>query len=497
MNDMVSADILPREGTILDGPYQEGADEMVPLLATTKTVPPSRCSPGKWERFRWANLSLVTRLLIGPGAVLLASVVILLVTMVNGEAARARTELAIQSADELDLLTPALVEQALRDEVGKIHEMLQARSTRVTLQHIRWTDELGTTTHAPEQREEAKAPDWFVQWLDLPPAVSSRSISAGDVPYGVVQVYLSPVPTINRIWCQFTDGLEALMVVMALAFCMTVVILKTSLRSLHSLRLGAAGFADGDYDTRVAVDGPPEVRETIRAFNGMATNIQELLDRLRRLGVHMEAAREQHYKNIARELHDSMGGSLSMIKLGLASLSEDSANGRQDPAQFASLLSKVDDAIRLSRNIITALRPEMLDRKGLVATIEWYVEEFRRVTDATCELDLRATVYPPAEHNILVFRILQEALTNVARHSGATRLNVSTRDAHGNFVLTISDNGCGIPPTRPRGQHSYGLLAMEERARALNATLDVSPAPSGGTAVCLMVPVNDNQLSLL
>ncbi|MEW5890491.1 MAG: ATP-binding protein [Pseudomonadota bacterium] len=417
--------------------------------------------------------------------------------MIAIEATRVRADLSLQAADELDLLMPALLDEALLSDHTKIDRMLQARSSRRTLAHIRWVDKRGAVSHAPRVSEDITAPAWFVEWLDLPPAAIWREVSVAGETHGYVFLELSRAPAINRLWTQFLSGVEALTVVIIIAFCMTALILKNSLRPLHVLRLGASRFAAGDHGTRVDASGPPEILQTIQAFNHMAGDIQELLSRLRRLGAHMEAAREQHYKVIARELHDSLGGSLSMIRLGLASLGEDLASDDQKHAQVQSLLRKADDSIRIARNLISALRPETIDRKGLAATIRWYAEEFSRVTDIACEIDLKAVLQPAPDQNIGVFRIVQEALTNIAKHSGASRVSLTTRDSHGNFVLAISDNGRGISQQELRGSQSFGLLAMQERARILNATLEFSPSPSGGTTVTLNLPVTTTQLSLL
>jgi two-component system, NarL family, sensor histidine kinase UhpB len=210
--------------------------------------------------------------------------------------------------------------------------------------------------------------------------------------------------------------------------------------------------------------------------------------RLAELTAHIEQAKEQERTRIAREIHDDLGGNLTAIKMALAMLAArlpDAHDALTDRAAYVDGL--VDRTIDAVHRIALDLRPPMLDL-GLGAALEWQAREFEKQTGIACvfrapakEIDL------DPDHASALFRIFQEALTNIAKHAGATRVSVSLRRERQCLLLAIRDNGRGIAPEDRSKPDSFGLRSMSERAEALGGTLALSPAPGGGTMVGIKI----------
>ncbi len=208
------------------------------------------------------------------------------------------------------------------------------------------------------------------------------------------------------------------------------------------------------------------------------------------LAAHVETVKEQERLNLAREVHDDLGGNLAAIKIGLSWLLR---RLPEDPAALiertAYLDNVVDQTIEATHRIAASLRPPVLDF-GIVSAIEWQVERFGHTTGMTCALDAPDAPIPlDADAAIAVFRIVQEALTNVAKHAQASRVKISLALDKGALVVRVADNGRGIGAKLPRNGGGFGVLGMTERAAALGGELVVGAAPRRGTQVCLRVPL--------
>jgi PAS domain S-box-containing protein len=221
-----------------------------------------------------------------------------------------------------------------------------------------------------------------------------------------------------------------------------------------------------------------------------------LADELRRLTRHMQDVREQERTLIARELHDELGQALTVLNMDLHWLHErpqlefDAARTR-----IGSMRDLVDTAIRAVRRICTDLRPSVLDDLGLVAAIEWQTREFQGRTGIRCTTSLTGGALDlPKGMATAVFRILQESLTNIARHSRATQAKVTLRLRSRMLLLKVADNGVGITREQASARRSLGLLGMRERAIQWQGRVEVSGAPRGGTIVLLQVPLEQKDL---
>lgn len=209
--------------------------------------------------------------------------------------------------------------------------------------------------------------------------------------------------------------------------------------------------------------------------------------RLAELTAHIETVKEQERTRIAREIHDDLGGNLTAIKMALAMLAKrlppDSA--LQEKAAYVDAL--VDRTIDAVHRISLDLRPSILDF-GLVAALEWQVREFTDQTGIACGLDCAdKDIEVAPDRASALFRIVQEALTNIAKHAGASRVDVHLSRTRSTLHLKITDNGHGIGQADRSKPQSFGLRGMAERAAALGGTLSLGHAPGGGTVVAIKI----------
>jgi PAS domain S-box-containing protein len=223
--------------------------------------------------------------------------------------------------------------------------------------------------------------------------------------------------------------------------------------------------------------------------------LQDSLRRLRKLSGRLEGIREEERGRIARELHDELGVGLTCLKIDLSRLGG-LLGERLVPRDRAKVDEKirgmkeqVDSTITSVQRIVAELRPGVLDDLGLVAAIEWQCRDFQRRTGIICHCtvsheDLRVD----PEHATAVFRICQEALTNVTRHAQATEVQVRLEDQGVGLLLQVRDNGRGIPHDRLTDAKSFGLLGMRERAGLLGGDVQIETREGNGTTIILHLP---------
>jgi PAS domain S-box-containing protein len=212
--------------------------------------------------------------------------------------------------------------------------------------------------------------------------------------------------------------------------------------------------------------------------------------RLQALAARLEEVREQERKVMAREIHDELGQGLTALRMDLAWLAGRlPAKARDLTARARRMVKVIDQTIDTVRRLATQLRPPVLDDLGLTAAIEWQTEDTARRLGLRCTLDLPADLHLPEGLGTTVFRILQEALTNVARHASASRLRVALHVQRDQLSLEIVDDGRGIAAAHLDNRRTLGLLGMRERAMAWGGVLDIHSPPEGGTVVTLRLPL--------
>ncbi len=224
--------------------------------------------------------------------------------------------------------------------------------------------------------------------------------------------------------------------------------------------------------------------------------LQDANQQLRLLAAHLQSAREEERTHIAREIHDEIGTLMTAIKMDLAFLGRE-INGTGSPKSPDALREEinattklVDDAIESVHQIARELRPGVLDHLGLRAALEWQLQEFQERAKIECQFhsDLDE-LHLDTARSTAVFRILQEVLTNVARHARATRVETNLRKEDLHLILEVRDNGQGISEAQISNVNTFGLLGMRERAHVFGGDVVFHGLPGEGTVVTVRIPV--------
>jgi two-component system sensor histidine kinase UhpB len=260
------------------------------------------------------------------------------------------------------------------------------------------------------------------------------------------------------------------------------------------LRRALDRIGSGERDVQLATAAIEEVAAVERGFNGMAAALRDADAHNRRLTRELLRVQEEERRAIARELHDEFAQQATAIDAEAAVLA---SILRDDAAGLASVASIRDGArglLRMTRGRLEALRPEVLDDFGVVAAIEELCDSFQGShQDIALTRSLPRELPLNDEQSIAVFRVLQESLTNIARHARARQVDVALRHAHGAggsiIELTVSDDGVGLPGGRA-SRAGFGLLGMRERIESLGGRLMLRPtAAGGGLAVVAALPL--------
>ena len=231
----------------------------------------------------------------------------------------------------------------------------------------------------------------------------------------------------------------------------------------------------------------------------MEEELKKSKEELKNLSAHLQAVIDEERKTIAREIHDELGHSLTIIKLDLSWLKNKlSKENHPLSLKIKSILSLVDETINSVQRISTRLRPGVLDHLQLVDAIEWLVNEIRRKTNLQCILTIGRDVENISldpERSIAVYRIFHEATTNILRHSEATKMEVNLNLLNNKLVLYIKDNGKGISQFALNHPLSLGIIGMRERASTIGGTFNIYSSDGNGTTVELIIPINQNMVS--
>jgi signal transduction histidine kinase len=212
-------------------------------------------------------------------------------------------------------------------------------------------------------------------------------------------------------------------------------------------------------------------------------------EELRELSRHLQTVREEEKQRIAREVHDELGATLSVLKMDLESLEAHLPAGLEEArAKRSAMIQLVDSAVATTRKIVTDLRPSILDDLGLAAALRWQIGEYEKHTKLRLHFELpEPDVAIDRERGLALFRIFQETITNVARHANAANAWITLAQTDRAYVLTVRDDGGGISEEDLRKPTSHGVRGMRERAQHFGGNLSVS-STADGTTVVVTIP---------
>lgn len=239
------------------------------------------------------------------------------------------------------------------------------------------------------------------------------------------------------------------------------------------------------------------VAEDITERKEAEERLKATSEQLRALSASLQSAREAEATRIAHQIHDDMGGVLTALRWELEALEKmihepGNASRLQAAMQtkLTAMLSLTDTTINVVRRIASELRPSILDDLGLMEAVEWQAEQFEARTGIECRCNCSLQDFGLGDREATaVFRILQEALTNILRHAKATRVDIAMKEESGAFVLRVADNGRGITEAEKSSRGSVGILGMQERAHLIGAQLEISGEKGVGTTLQVRVPL--------
>ncbi|HEV2661487.1 MAG TPA: sensor histidine kinase, partial [Ktedonobacteraceae bacterium] len=270
------------------------------------------------------------------------------------------------------------------------------------------------------------------------------------------------------------------------------VVLQIAFRPLMELDRVMNRVQSGERTLRAPLTGiDPQADQLARTFNEMLETIDEA-NRLR--ATQILNAMEEERKRIARELHDETSQVLTSLLISLAIL-EESITTQEARARIGDTRRLAHQTLRAIRNLSIDLRPSALDDLGLLPALRWYVKEYQQ--KFTIDVDLQATTFKerlPTDVETALYRIIQESLTNVARHAHAHKVSVVLKEDADTVYATISDDGIGFDAEQlqktpgPGQERGWGLVGMHERASLLDGSLTIDSQSGSGTIVRVSIP---------
>lgn len=231
--------------------------------------------------------------------------------------------------------------------------------------------------------------------------------------------------------------------------------------------------------------------EDVTEKNLRTRQLQEYSEQLSDLSDHLLEVQENERASIARELHDEMGQALTILNIDLVHLLNEFDDNHELKKKFTEMrkiIAMIDESME---NLQTRLRPGMLDDLGIVAALDWQLNDFREKTGITATLRTQVTDEVSDRHTVTtIFRIVQEALTNVVRHADAETVKVRLYIKSGHIVLKIQDDGCGMSSEQQQKRGSFGLMGMKERVTSCDGKFVLHSRPGKGTRITVRLPLN-------
>jgi two-component system sensor histidine kinase UhpB len=449
----------------------------------------------------WQNLSLRGRINLLLALLLALGLAVNIARQVAeaGPRVQAEDQSVIRLAREFIEMIVADLKDA-PDPDAKLNQIARDL-TRLRHVSIALRDEAGQALTPPraDESDDARAPPaWFVNLVHPEQTAVSVPVSIHGKP-GSLVITSHPNDEIAEIWDGILTQLEVGSVIALALFLVMMTVVGRALAPLQSLSRAMTELEAGRYEVRVEPGGAPELAAICTKLNHLAATLGEAVEEKRRLAERAVSLQDIERKEIARELHDEFGPYLFSLRAhatALAKLSE----AREPSAESlrkhgAAILEQLNSLQQFNRRVLERLRPVGLAEFGLRQALESLSRLWR---ESHPDVTIATTISPALgitgeTADLTIYRIVQEALTNVFRHAGATSVDVTiepagqpggARDGRGCARVRISDNGRGMEPGQKLG---FGLVGMRERILALGGTLNVASG-EGGVTVEALVP---------
>ncbi|MFN2314383.1 MAG: PAS domain S-box protein [Bacteroidales bacterium] len=228
----------------------------------------------------------------------------------------------------------------------------------------------------------------------------------------------------------------------------------------------------------------------LQAVNRAEAEVMKMKESLELLNRHLDEVRESERAAIAREIHDQLGQSLTALKIDVNYLHDKMADASEEQSKLELMSGMITEMIKDVQRIASELRPPILDDLGLVSAMEWYIMEFEKRTGVKCRTNFDSVQFPMEKKNLTLYRILQEALTNVSRHAGAKKVEISLTQVSDLVSFKVADDGTGFDSNKIDSFSSLGFLGIRERLKQHDGHLEIETAPGKGTRLNVTLPFN-------
>jgi len=432
---------------------------------------------------------------------ILVSTLFVLVCMLAGtyvidNARRAvRDEMQSTARLTLDLLEAELMRGGAagdpllaRQFLTRLSSIGSTRHMRITIRQHGEPDALVKDSAAMPR--PVAAPAWFARLVSPQEFVSPRNLTQPGMPQIEIELRADPADEIEEAWRETRSVLNVMLLFAALVIGLIYFRLGRDLAPIDSILAGLQGIEQGDYRLRLPAYRTTELSRISDKFNHMAQVLLETREENRRLSQRSLEIQEQERRTLARELHDELGQSLTAIKaMAVATAAARTIDLPRMQAGMGEIARVADHTYAVARQLMQRLRPPVLDVLGLDAALQDLVDRWNSAGGAGfCGLSTAGDLQSlPDAIRINLYRIIQEALTNVARHAKADTVAVNLRVGPDKDVdLTIADDGAGFEAAIARP--GLGLLGMRERAAAMGGMCTLITAPGQGVRIQVNIP---------
>ena len=347
----------------------------------------------------------------------------------------------------------------------------------------------------------AHAPAWFTHLVAPAPMEYRRKLSGPDQSYTEIAIRPDPVDEIGEAWSESRVVLSLLFLFAALAVGLIFITLSRALKPIDRILDVLNVIERGDYRARLPQFNLPELSRIAQRINHMAQTLEQEQQQNRELTKRTLGIQEEERRRLAHELHDELGQSITAIKAVAVAIGQHKdVTGTPVKENAKSIVSICDHVYATVRNMMNRLRPVVLDVLGLVTALHRAVDGWNAYhDDVTCRLLIQGRLNSLSDEiNISLYRIVQECLTNVAKHANASRVDVDIQLSHSErragkpcVLLEIKDNGIGFNSHQTR--RGLGLLGMRERVNSLNGEVRIDARPHAGVAIHISIPVESRE----
>jgi two-component system, NarL family, sensor histidine kinase UhpB len=459
----------------------------------------------------WQKLSLRARLITLLALVLILGLTINITRLVleAGPRVQAEDQSVIRLAREfIETLVVSLNETADPDARlnGIIGDLNRLRHVSITRQEDTSEVKPPAADDRDDDREPSSVPAWFVALVHPETTAVNVPISIHGRP-GSLVITSHPDDEMNEIWDGIVTQLQVGSAIAVALFLLTMLIVNRALAPLQSLSQAMTHIEAGAYDTRVEPAGSPELAAICTRLNHLATTLGDAMEEKRQLAETAVSLQDAERKEIARELHDEFGPYLFALRAHASSLMRTAASLEPNTDALRkhgdAILEQINALQQFNRRVLERLRPVGLAELGLGeaigALLRLWSESHPGVTINTAISEHLGETGETAQ--LTIYRIIQEALTNVFRHAGATHVEISVKPAPAHaagsaaidtnaIAVSVRDNGAGLPIDHKQG---LGMIGMRERVLALGGTMSVASTHQGVTVEAL-VPCGIRQL---